>query len=473
MSGSKSTFESWGRVVRRTRQTASMEALAEGDAADNGFLPFGNGRSYGDSCHNDAGFLLPMRQGAQIENFDPQTGILEAGGGVTLSEILTLSIPQGYFLEVTPGTAQATLGGAIANDVHGKNHHCRGSFGHSVVSFELLRSDGFVTVCSEAENPDLFRATIGGMGLTGIILKARIRLMRVPSANIAQTAFRFSDIDVYFNAIDDLDRKHEYSVAWIDQLATGRNTGRGVLMAGDHAEDGGPGAPAGSAGLSVPFQPPLNLLNRVTLSAFNALYYRAAPQERTVSLVPWRKYFHPLDAIGKWNRLYGPRGLFQHQSVYPEENARETTLALMECARRHGHASFLTVLKRFGDKPQRGLFSFARPGFTLTLDFPNQGVNTLRMLDALDEIVLAAGGALNPYKDQRMSPAMFEASFPNWRHLEALRDPKILSDFWRRTALALPVKDQDREASVAKPGNTKNPDQFGINKNFNQSERFA
>ncbi|MEM5471085.1 FAD-binding oxidoreductase [Hoeflea sp. AS60] len=438
---------SWGRVLRRSRATAQPAEF--GRNAPGGFLPYGNGRSYGDSCHNDQGHLLPMRPGAAISAFDPETGILTADSGVLLSEILAAVMPHGFFLEVTPGTAQVTLGGAIANDVHGKNHHRRGTFGRSVVRFTLLGSDGVETVCSPSDNKHLFNATIGGMGLTGIIEAATIRLMRVPSANVRQTAFRFSSIDEYFDAIDDIDAAHEYSVAWIDQLAHGANLGRGVLMAGDHAQDGGPAKPPSAPRLAVPFSPPVNLLNRLTLKAFNELYYGRAPKQPQTGIVAWASYFHPLDAITGWNRLYGPRGLFQHQSVYPTQNARETTIALIECAQKHGAASFLTVLKRFGDVPSPGLMSFPRPGFTLTLDFANSGDRTLRMLNALDEIVMNAGGALNPYKDQRMSPRMFEASFPQWRDMEAMRDPAVMSDFWRRTAMMLDAAQQPGKQSAS------------------------
>ncbi|WP_417414584.1 FAD-binding protein [Hoeflea sp.] len=442
-----SGFDSWGRVQRRARAAAHPSEF--GSNTPGGFLPFGNGRSYGDSCHNDRGRLLPMRPGAAISAFDPDTGILTADAGVLLSEILAAVMPHGFFLEVTPGTAQVTLGGAIANDVHGKNHHRRGTFGGSVLRFDLLGSDGESRLCSPDTNSDLFEASIGGMGLTGIIEQASIRLMRVPSANVRQTAFRFSSIDGYFDAIDEIDAAHEYSVAWIDQLARGRNLGRGVLMAGDHAEDGGPAKPPSAPRLAVPFSPPVNLLNRLTLKAFNALYYGRAPKQRQTGIVPWSSYFHPLDAITGWNRLYGPRGLFQHQSVYPSENAREITIALIECAQKHGAASFLTVLKRFGDTRSPGLMSFPRPGFTLTLDFANTGDQTLRMLDALDDIVIKAGGGLNPYKDQRMSPRMFEASFPQWRQMEAMRDPALMSDFWRRTAMVLGEEQPSRRQAAS------------------------
>jgi FAD/FMN-containing dehydrogenase len=444
-----SGYNSWGRVVRHPRQTTGLADLKGSEAG--AVLPYGNGRSYGDSCHNDTGRLVPMRPGSAIRAFDPVTGLLTGDAGVLLSEILTLVMPHGYFLEVTPGTAQVTLGGAIANDVHGKNHHRRGTFGRSVVAFELFMSDGRRITCSPECNQQLFAATIGGMGLTGIIEAATIRLMKVPSANVRQTAFRFGSIDGYFDAIDAIDARHEYSVAWIDQLARGASLGRGVLMAGDHAEDGGPAKLPASAHLAVPFSPPVNLLNRLTLKAFNALYFGRAPKSPATAIVPWGGYFHPLDAIRGWNRLYGPRGLFQHQSVYPARIARETTIRLIECAQSHGAASFLTVLKRFGGIPSPGWLSFPRPGFTLTLDFANSGPATRRMLDALDGIVLSAGGALNPYKDQRMSAEMFEASFPNWRELEAVRDPALMSDFWRRTAMRLAPAESAEAA--ARPAN--------------------
>ena len=210
-------FDSWGRLDRKPRESSRLESLGDPAVEDDGLLAFGNGRSYGDSCHNDDGRLIPMRAAARIHAFDPGSGILEADAGVTLNEILEHVIPHGFFLEVTPGTALATLGGAVANDVHGKNHHRRGSFGHSVISFSLLRSDGSPLRCSRQENTELFAASIGGMGLTGVMTRIRIRLMKVASPDIEQVANRFDNIDGYFDRIDAVDRDHEYSVAWIDQ----------------------------------------------------------------------------------------------------------------------------------------------------------------------------------------------------------------------------------------------------------------
>ncbi|OLP55334.1 FAD-linked oxidase [Rhizobium rhizosphaerae] len=433
-------FTSWGRIDPRLRASISVDAYEEArlTAGRDAFLPFGNGRSYGDSCHNDQGRLIDVRPRSRILAFDPGTGILRCEAGVTLRQVLERAVPHRFFLPVTPGTAFVTVGGALANDVHGKNHHSRGTFGRHVLSFTLLRSEGESLSCSRQDNADLFRATIGGMGLTGLIGEVELRLMKVPSPHVQQHAIRFDRLDDYFRMIDRIDGEHEYSVAWIDQLAAGRAAGRGILLAGDHA-DGAcefPDVPKGLR-LAVPFRPPVSLLNRLTLKAFNLAYFRKEKPGETVTTVKWPGYFYPLDAVRDWNRLYGPRGLYQHQSVYPQAQAPEITARLMETARRAGHGSFLTVLKRFGDEPAQGLLSFARPGFTLTLDFPNQGEATLRLLDRLDEIVMAAGGAVNPYKDARMRPDVFAASFPDWRQLEALRDPALVSDFWRRTALRL------------------------------------
>ncbi|MFK0272426.1 FAD-binding protein [Ensifer sp. NPDC090286] len=433
--------ESWGRIDNRVRPGISPDDYEDrlGSLEADGYLPFGNGRSYGDSCHNDRGTLIESNLYGRILAFDPGTGMMTCEAGVTLRQVLERAIEHRFFLPVTPGTAFVTVGGAVANDVHGKNHHARGTFGNHVTRFTLLRSTGERLTCTPVENPELFAATIGGMGLTGLILTVDIRLMKVPSPHVQQHAIRFENLDRYFALVDGVDAEHEYSVAWIDQLARGSRMGRGVLLAGDHA-DGScelPDIPKGLK-LSVPFSPPFNLLNRATLKGFNEYYFRKVKPGETVTTVPWTSYFYPLDAIGAWNRLYGPRGLYQHQSVYPAENAPEITAKLMETARQAGHASFLTILKRFGDIGSRGVLSFPRPGFTLTLDFANQGERTVKLLDALDRIVIEAGGAINPYKDARMTPQVFEKSFPFWRNLETLRDPALVSNFWMRTALALP-----------------------------------
>ena len=349
---------------------------------------------------------------------------------------------------MTPGTQFVTLGGAIANDVHGKNHHRRGTFGRWLESLELERSDRGTIACSPSRNPDLFAATIAGMGLTGLIRTATIRLLKVPSLSIAQATRRFDRLADYFALAEEADRVHEYAVAWIDSLAGGRSLGRGHLIVGDHAPRGDLSGTARPPLATVPFAPPVSPLGGLPLRAFNEFYFRRAPRGWSAATVSFDAFFYPLDRVGAWNRLYGPRGLHQHQSVVPLKDGEAVVRALIECARSHRHGSFLTVLKRFGDVPSPGLLSFPREGYTLTLDFPHRGAKTLKLLAELDAITVAAGGAVNPYKDARMSPETFAAGFPRWGELERLRDPAIVSDFWRRTALVLPQGEEARTAKV-------------------------
>ncbi|BCH24350.1 FAD-binding oxidoreductase [Mesorhizobium sp. L-8-3] len=438
-----SAFQSFGLATPPARAAIlPREAIAGLKAADmrrRSFLAYGNGRSYGDSCQADSGTVVDMRGMNRMLSFDPETGLMEAEAGALLSDIIAAAAPRGFFPAVVPGTQFVTLGGAIANDIHGKNHHRRGSFGSHVESLRLLRSDGRLHACSATENSPLFAATIGGMGLTGLILSAVIRLMRVPSLDVTEQVTPFRDLGEYFDLAQAADQANEYAVAWVDQLASGRDAGRGLMMTGNHCPEGGRAAPLSAPRLSVPFRVPVNVLNRPFLSVFNAAYRWRKGASAEPRRSGYRAFFFPLDSLGNWNRLYGPRGLFQHQSVIPFEAAREAIPRMLEAARTAGRGSFLTVLKRFGDVRSPGLLSFPRPGYTLTLDFPNHGASTLALLSELDRITVGAGGAVNPYKDARMAATTFAASFPNWRELERLRDPVFLSAFWARTALRLPA----------------------------------
>jgi FAD/FMN-containing dehydrogenase len=434
-------YQSFGRATPPARRAVSaadaIALLKSGGAGEGAILPYGNGRSYGDSCQNDGGSIVDTRSLNRVLGFDPQTGVIEAEAGTLLSDIIAHAAPHGYFPAVVPGTQFVTLGGAIANDVHGKNHHRRGSFGCHVVSFTLLRSDGKTYECSAAANPRLFAATIGGMGLTGIILSARLRLMPVPSLDVTEEIKSFACLAEYFDLAEAADRDNEYAVAWIDQLAAGARAGRGLMITGNHARYGARAAKTAQAKLSVPFQPPFTVLNRPFLRAFNTAYRWRKGSAPGVRQTGYQGFFFPLDGVSNWNRLYGPRGLFQHQSVVPDEAAREAIPELLAVARAAGQGSFLTVLKRFGALRSPGMLSFARPGYTLTLDFPNRGAATLALLKELDAVATGAGGAVNPYKDARMGAEVFAASFPDWRELEAVRDPAFMSDFWARTAQVL------------------------------------
>ncbi|MGY6707479.1 MAG: FAD-binding oxidoreductase [Rhizobiaceae bacterium] len=428
-------YQSFGRVVPPTGQAiAAAEAIARlqaGEAGDRSLAAFGNGRSYGDSCHNQTGTLVDMRTMNRILDFDPATGVLKAEAGVLLSEIIDRVVPHGWFPAVVPGTRFVTLGGAIANDIHGKNHHRRGSFGNHVTGFSLLRSDRAIVNCSKQANGDLFAATIGGLGLTGLILTATIQLMKV-AADVVEKIERFDRIEDYFDRAEEADANNEYAVAWIDQLAGGR----GLLLTANHVEEQAATKRPGRR-LGVPFQPPLNLLSKPFLRLFNMAYFHGKGRSAEPRRSGYQSFFFPLDGVGNWNRLYGPKGLLQHQSVIPFDTARDAVPELLAAATRSGHGSFLTVLKRFGAIASPGLISFPRPGYTLTLDFPNAGEPTLALMNTLDRITLAAGGGVNAYKDARMPPETFAASYPRWAELEALRDPAFMTDFWRRTAMRL------------------------------------
>ncbi|MGE0284393.1 MAG: FAD-dependent oxidoreductase [Rhizobiaceae bacterium] len=434
-------LQSFGRA-----NAATSRVLAPGEAVrllesrktgEDGLLAYGNGRSYGDTCQNVGGALIDMRAMNRVISFDPTIGILEAEAGVLLSDVISRFGGQGFFPPVVPGTQFVTLGGAVANDIHGKNHHRRGTFGRHVEWLTLLRSDGQTLKCSATENAGLFRATIGGMGLTGLILTAAVRLMPVASADVIEKATGFERLEDYFALAEKADHDNEYAVAWIDQLATGQHFGRGVLLTGNHATDDRRFKVSGRGVLSVPLQPPFTVLAKPFISVFNRAYRWSKLRSPGPKRSPWQSFFFPLDGVRDWNRLYGPNGLFQHQSAIPFETARDAIPELLSATHRAGQASFLTVLKRFGDIPSPAMLSFPRPGYTLTLDFANRGPATLTLLEELDRITVAAGGAVNPYKDARMSAATFEASFPNWRALEEYRDPAFMSDFWRRTAGAL------------------------------------
>ena len=397
------------------------------------YLPFGNGRSYGDVCLNTGGILIETSGLNRFMDFDPENGALRCESGVLLSEVLEFAVPRGWFLPVTPGTQQVTIGGAIANDVHGKNHHRLGTFGRHVSQFELLRSDGSRIICSPGENDEWYRATIGGLGLTGMITWAEIRLKPVSTAFIDQEIIRFPNLDGFFSLADESDELFEYTVAWVDCLAKGPSLGRGLFIRGNHSGGKKDQIPAKRAGrLSVPFTPPFSLVNRLSLRLFNSLYFRKPlPRERSRK-VPFAPFFYPLDGIRNWNRMYGPRGFLQFQCVLPPGPSRAAMEEILRQISSAGKGSFLAVLKRFGDIPSPGLLSFPRSGITLALDFPNDGLRTLELLDSLDEITRASGGAVNPSKDARMAAESFQAFFPRWEELKPFIDPAFSSSFWRR-----------------------------------------
>ncbi len=432
-----SRYESWGRYPKFEQEAVRFEWRGDDVppvARENGpFLPFGNGRSYGDVCLNDGGKLVDCRGLDRFIAWDPDSGVLRAEAGVLLSEVLALTVDQGWFLPVTPGTQYATLGGAIANDVHGKNHHRAGTFGRHVLRFELLRSDGTRLTCSPDDNADFFRATIAGLGLTGIITWVEIQLQPVASPYIDQETIRFGKLDEFFDLARESDRDYEHTVAWVDCRPAGEDLGRGLFTRGNYADKVGHSAPKPpSRRLRFPIDPPFTLVNGLTLNIFNNMYYRKQRSNRVQKLEHYEPFFYPLDTILAWNRVYGTRGFLQYQCAIPEASMQDGIREILARIGRSGLGSFLAVLKVFGDQPSPGLMSFPMPGATLALDFANQGKKTFDLLSELDEVTRDTGGRLYPSKDARMSPADFQAAYPAWTDMNEFIDPGISSSFWRR-----------------------------------------
>ncbi|ATB28936.1 FAD-binding oxidoreductase [Melittangium boletus] len=432
----KTERTSWGRYPRVKAQPVhpvswTSEPLPVPPAGGT-LLPHGQGRSYGDSCLNEGGTLLTTERLDHFLGFDPATGVLRCESGVTLDTIVRLVAPQGWFPPVTPGTKFVTVGGAIANDVHGKNHVREGTFGRHLRRFELVRSDCSRRECSPTENRDWFEATIGGLGLTGLITWAELQLRRVSNPYILQETIPFENLEGFLSILEESERDFEFNVAWVDSLARGRHLGRGLFYRGDYAPpqfDAVPRARAIPSGLGVPFDFPGFALNRVSVAAFNALQYRMRPQ----GLVHYEPFFYPLDAVHGWNRIYGRQGFLQFQCGVPMSHAGVDALReILDRSAHSGMPSFLTVLKVYGDVPSPGWMSFPKRGFSLALDFANRGERTYRLVDELDAVTRRAGGRVYPAKDSRMSPESFRAYYPEHERFARYVDPAFSSSFWRR-----------------------------------------
>jgi FAD/FMN-containing dehydrogenase len=430
--------QSWGRYPKvKPRQVTPVfwrSEIPDLKAYSSSVLPFACGRSYGDSCLNADGVTLDVSHLNRFISFDESTGVLCCEAGVKMADILEVMVPRGWFLPVTPGTKFVSVGGAIANDIHGKNHHCAGTFGCHVVRFKLLRSNGQRLTCSPTQNAQLFRATIGGLGLTGLILWAEIQLKPIRNPFIRMEQIRYRSLAEFIALSNDSDTDFEYTVAWVDCLAGGAQLGRGLFLRGNHDEtaQGDLHRLPHKLALSVPVDLPSFVLNTLSMKAFNELYYHAQRQDRVRKLVYYDPFFYPLDALHSWNRMYGKRGFLQYQCVVPLADGYDVMSELLRTIHRSGEGSFLTVLKKFGDIRSPGMLSFPRPGLTLALDFPNNGKPTLTLLEKLDSIVRASGGAVYPAKDARMTAESFQRYYPQWEQFEPFIDVKFSSSFWRR-----------------------------------------
>ncbi|HUR89894.1 MAG TPA: FAD-binding oxidoreductase [Ramlibacter sp.] len=423
---------SWGRLGALPHRVVPLldparlaAQVAEGPLPG---LAYGMGRSYGDVCLNPEGTLWETRALDHFVSFDDATGELVCEPGVLLGDIQRSFAGKGWMLPVSPGTQFVTVGGAIANDVHGKNHHVRGSFGDHVSRITLVRTDGRVIECGPEVEREWFRATVGGLGLTGVISQTTIRLQRVPGPWLETETIPFDNLNEFFVWADSSEADWEYTVAWIDCLAP---QGRGLFMRARPTEAAGRQEPSPKR-LAVPFEPPLSLVNKVSLRAFNAAYYQLKKGKREKSVEHYSTFLYPLDDVAGWNRMYGPRGFYQYQSVVPHAHRKETTAAMLEAISTSGEGSFLAVLKTFGNRESPGMLSFPMHGTTLALDFANAGERTTHLFGRLDAIVSEAGGRIYPAKDARMPRELFERGYPKLTAFHEFRDPGISSGMSRR-----------------------------------------
>jgi len=433
----------WGRHpvqearVYRPEKVAELQQVVE-SRPEGGVISRGLGRAYGDAALNAGGAVVSHLRLNRILGFDAETGEVECEGGVVLGDLADVFLPRGWFLPVVPGTRHVTVGGAIAADVHGKNHHRDGTFGRFVDEIRLMTPARGLLVCSREAEGDVFRATLGGMGLTGAIVRARLRLMRVESSAVVVDYQPTRDLDDALARFAESDSRHRYSVAWIDALAKGRSLGRGVLMQGDHAP-AGVTAPRPTRRIRprVPFDLPGATLNRLTVGAFNRLY-RATHRARTGVAEPLETFFWPLDAVRDWNRVYGRRGFVQYQLVVPPDRA-DVLAAVLQRAAASGRASFLAVLKRFGPAGE-GILSFPMAGWTLSLDFPVAS-GLAEMLREMDRVVADAAGRVYLAKDAMLDAETFARMYPAadaFREIRRSLDPDgvLTSSLARRVSLA-------------------------------------
>lgn len=417
----------WGNypiVEKEMKSDDSFSKIKEFVLSHNEVIARGNGRCYGDASLGE--HIFSTKKLNKLISFDRLNGIIECESGVLLSEVLEVTVPQGYFLYVTPGTKFVSVGGAIASDVHGKNHHAEGCFSEYVIEFKLMNENGEIITCSREENSDKFWATIGGMGLTGIILTAKFKLKNIETAYIRQESIKAENLDEIFKLFEESE-SWTYTVAWIDCLQKGKNIGRSILMRGEHAFQHELPQHLAKTPLrlkkkfqpTVPFYFPNFVLNALTVKIFNLLYYQKQAKKEVKSFIDYETFFYPLDAINDWNKIYGKSGFIQYQMVIPKETGKEGMKKILETIANSGNGSFLAVLKLFGKNNPEAYNSFPFEGYTLALDFK---VNSKlkRLIDQLDEIVQEFGGRIYLTKD-----SMSRSSLTNY--LKNVQNPKFVS----------------------------------------------
>lgn len=425
-------ISSWGRLSSDEHEVVALSDRGQVDACLKNATPglaHGMGRSYGDACLNPQGKLWVTTGLDHLIAFDESTGRLACEAGVLLRDIQRLLIPRGWILPVTPGTQLITVGGAIANDVHGKNHHLVGSFGDHIKSLTFIRTNGEIIRCGPDERPDWFAATVGGVGLTGLITVAEVQLRPVAGPWLDTETISYGNLNEFFQLADTSEAQWEHTVSWIDCISGGG--GRGLFMRGNPANVKDRDAPKAGQ-LTMPIVPPVSLVNRLTLRPFNMAYYHLKKWRAGRGITHYEPFFYPLDNLLHWNRMYGPEGFFQYQSVVPRDVGQDAVQAMLKEIAHSGDGSFLAVLKTFGNRQPVGMLSFPQPGVTLALDFPNHGSRTGKLFERLDAIVREAKGRIYLAKDARMPKELFEAGYPRLPEFIHYRDPGISSGLSRR-----------------------------------------
>ena len=441
------SLSGWGRYpVARSRLVHPARLDQLGLPSSGTMICRGEGRSYGDAAISSEGVVVLTSQLRAVLSFDAATGLLVAEAGMSIADILRTFVPMGWFPGVTPGTKFVSLGGAIAADVHGKNHHRDGAFSHYVRSLELITADGSRVQCSPDLHADLFWATAGGMGLTGIITKVAVQLVPIESSMIVAQHFQAPDLETTLRWLEDAEHDDRYTVAWIDCLSPGRRMGRSIVMRGHHARRDELPAGGGDAlavprrrALRLPIDLPAFVLNPLSVAVFNQLYYTVQGRTTKPFLVDYDRFFYPLDAVGDWNRLYGARGFLQYQCMIPDGDAADGMRRVLEQVVRSRRASFLAVLKRFG-AASPGPLAFPGKGLTLALDLPMSGDDVLHLLDELDELVIGLGGRVYLAKDARLSAVRMRRMYPRldeWLAVKRAVDSegRFASDLSRRLQL--------------------------------------
>lgn len=422
---------SWGKTAceHRVVRLSHLDSIAKQLNQPVLGIAYGMGRSYGDACLNPDQVLWNTQGLNHFIHFDEDQGHLTCEAGVLLGDIQRLFIPRGWGLPVTPGTQFVTLGGAIANDVHGKNHHRLGSFGHHVLRLKLLRTDGEVIECGPQNQEDWFAATLGGVGLTGVIVEATIQLRPLPSAWLEVESLPYGNIQEFFQLADLSQSAWEYTLSWLDS-----RKGRGIFFRANSASIASIGSLSvnpSNLEFTFPMRPPFSLINSFTLKPLNWAYYQAKKRKKNPYLEHYQSFFYPLDRVLGWNKIYGNKGFFQYQMVIPFRDREAVLSCLLDEIARFGQGSFLTVLKTLSDQPSLGMLSFPKPGVTLALDFPNhKGILTL--FRRLDSLVGKAGGRIYLAKDACMSKELFELGYPRLNEFFNYRDPGISSALSRR-----------------------------------------